>query len=287
MLASAHLITWNVAGWKTTHKEITRTYPYPPKETTTKRPRTTTNAASPQILTWLQHLKVDILFLQETKLKTTDLANDIYLAKFPNWETYWSCNDGSGKQRSGLNGVATFAPKEGPLKVIHANNAPLNDPELDREGRCIMTDHGVFSAFNVYAPNMSGGKRLGYRLRYLSALRQAMCEQRIKTGRPVILVGDLNLKARSLLDRQWTRSQFDINRLVALGERPRPAPWSLDAATLCNLHVAAPGDGPGRLPIIQVEQPKTEEDEEEQSNSSTSGNSNSNNNSNYSNYNTS
>ena len=184
---------------------------------------------------WLQHLQVSILFLQETKLKTNDLANDHSdLAKIPNWETYWSCNNGTGNQRSGLNGVATFAKKDSPFAVVHADCAPLNDPDLDGEGRCIMTDHGVFSVFNVYAPNTSGGKRLGFRLRYLAALRKAMCEQRKRTNRPVILVGDLNLKARAVIDRQWSRSLIDINRLVALGHQPEPLGWAVQLASIAK-----------------------------------------------------
>ena len=97
-----------------------------------------------------------------------------------------------------------------------------------------MTDHGVFSVFNVYAPNTSGGKRLGFRLRYLAALRKAMCEQRKRTNRPVILVGDLNLKARAVIDRQWSRSLIDINRLVALGHQPEPLGWAVQLASIAN-----------------------------------------------------
>jgi exonuclease III len=44
-------------------------------------------------------------------------------------------------------GVVTYA-KIG--TVQSADSTPLNDPELDNQGRCIMTDHGNFVLFNVY-----------------------------------------------------------------------------------------------------------------------------------------
>jgi len=236
---NCHLISWNVAGWKKTHEEITRTYNFPTTKSVLSTNKLKRKKPSPsvseQFQNWLKQVSVDILFLQETKLKTRDLAGELsYLAKIPQWETYWSCNDGKGVQRAGLNGVATFAKIKSPVAVIHADSAPLNDPELDKEGRCIMTNHGIFSVFNVYAPNTSGGKRLGYRLRFLSALRKAMCEQRTRTGQPVILVGDLNLKSRAVLDRHWSRSFIDINRLVDLGNQPEPVDSALQMATLAN-----------------------------------------------------
>ena len=86
--------------------------------------------------------------------------------------------------------------------TLAADSRPLQDDELDGEGRCIMTDHGSFVVFNVYVPNGSGGKRLPYKSRWLWALRSAMERQR-QSGKAVVLAGDLNLKHRDE-DTPWS-----------------------------------------------------------------------------------
>ena len=78
--------------------------------------------------------------------------------------------------------MATFA-KRGPFSVLRADRAPLGEAGLDDEGRCLMTDHGAFVLFNVYAPNASGGTRMGYKLRWMAALRAAMVRERA-SGKP-------------------------------------------------------------------------------------------------------
>jgi len=61
----------------------------------------------------------------------------------------------------GLNGVATFVKKG---RTVRASARELDGGgELDREGRCLMTDHGAFCVFNVYIPNAQGGNRLPYK----------------------------------------------------------------------------------------------------------------------------
>ena len=263
MLSDVHLMSWNVAGWKKTHDEIARCYPIHASRATAaagaKRPRPSSSSSSsssassasiassylssssahscstatcaPQILAWLDALRLDVLFIQEHKLQTVDVAGkDARLAKVPGWSTFWACNDGKGAQRAGLNGVCTFSRDTSSFRVRRADSAPLRMPELDNEGRCLLTDHGAFLAFNVYAPNISGGKRYGYRLRFLAALRRAMHRERAASGgRPVILLGDLNLKARPLLDQHWQRAWLDVDRLALLS-MPAPPDAVLRAA---------------------------------------------------------
>ena len=81
----------------------------------------------------------------EVKNRSKDLDPDV-----PGYDTYWALNDGGGAQTAGLNGVATFVRRGGRGAVRRANAAPLGQPELDAEGRCLMTDHGEFVIFNVY-----------------------------------------------------------------------------------------------------------------------------------------
>ena len=54
----------------------------------------------------------------------------------------------------GFNGVTTYARKG---LTLAADPAPLGDPALDGEGRCLLTDHGGFVVLNVYA-HATGGE---------------------------------------------------------------------------------------------------------------------------------
>ncbi|CAJ1405023.1 unnamed protein product [Effrenium voratum] len=176
-LCDLHLISWNVAGLKTTLEQLRRF----------------------GFAGFLKRHRADVLCLQEVKLSSKALsAGGGRQFDVEGFESFWCCNDGLGSQRQGLNGVCTFA-RAG--LVLHADNAPLGCEELDGEGRCLLTDHGAFVVFNVYVPNSAGG-RLPYKLRWLRALRHAMWRERSK-GKAVLLAGDLNLKHR-VLDSHWT-----------------------------------------------------------------------------------
>jgi len=205
-----HLMSWNVAGWKTTSEHIRR--------------------FKGGLAAFLERHHVDVLCIQEVKLSAKVLAADALKlgADIPGFESFWACNEGQGAQRQGLNGVATFV-RQG--LVVRADSQPLNDSELDSEGRCLMTDHGTFVVFNVYVPNSAGGMRLPFKMRFLSALRAAMASAR-KAGKAVILAGDLNMKARAV-DSHWMMRPLEVPRLrglVARGPEPRGPAISADAS---------------------------------------------------------
>jgi len=69
---------------------------------------------------------------------------------------------------------------------------------LDTEGRVIITDHGVFILFNIYAPAVTkedpdqAKLRLSFKIRFYTAL-QRRWEALLAAGRAVIVVGDLNI----------------------------------------------------------------------------------------------
>ena len=149
---------------------------------------------------WLRMQNATIVCVQEVKISKKDVADEPrrWAASLSEYESFWAFNDGTGGQRLGLNGVTTFVRKG---LTLAADSAPLGNKELDGEGRCIMTDHGEFVVFNVYVPNSSGGARVPYKQRWLRALRAAMQRQR-ERGKAVLLVGDLNMKHRSM-DQHW------------------------------------------------------------------------------------
>lgn len=194
--AELHLVSWNVAGWKTTVENLRR--------------------FEGGLSAFLSRHHVDILCLQEVKLTAKAIAADSVKlgADVPGYESFWACNEGNGTQRQGLNGVGTMA-REG--TVLRADSAPLGDPELDAEGRCLLTDHGHFVVFNVYVPNAAGGPRLPFKLRWLRALRAAMGRARA-AGKAVVLAGDLNMKSRPA-DCHWTFRYLNIPKLDEMCSR--------------------------------------------------------------------
>ncbi|CAK9117209.1 unnamed protein product [Durusdinium trenchii] len=175
--SDVHLISWNVAGLKPTLDQLRRF----------------------GFANFFRRHRVDILCLQEVKLNSKALATAGRQYEVDGYDSFWACNDGCGNQRQGLNGVCTFVRRG---LTLSADNSPLGCPDLDGEGRCLLTDHGSFVLFNAYVPNAAGGPRLPFKLRWLRALKHAMWRERSK-GKAVILAGDLNMKHR-VLDTHWS-----------------------------------------------------------------------------------
>jgi len=166
------------------------------------------------------HGDITILCLQEHKIPHGQLSSRSEphrCSSVPGYESFWSCNNstvpgksGSTKSR-GFNGVVTYA-KVG--TVQRSSCTPFNDPSLDNQGRCIVTDHGKWVLFNVYVP--CGFSR--EKMRFLRALRKAMQMERDgkndKGGkRSVVLVGDLNLK-HCVEDVYWKNLLVDVDRIL-------------------------------------------------------------------------
>mmetsp|Transcript_115183 Transcript_115183/g.215699 ORF Transcript_115183/g.215699 Transcript_115183/m.215699 type:complete len:568 (+) Transcript_115183:155-1858(+) len=207
-----HIVSWNVAGWKKTVEQI-RKFPG-------------------GIPAFLERHHIDVICLQETKLTAKTITDEAKVlgANIPGYESFWACNEGAGVQRQGLNGVATIGRRG---LVLRADSAPLGDPELDGEGRCLMTDLGDFVLFNVYVPNSAEGTRLPFKLRWLRALRAAM--QRARSGpqgRPVVLAGDLNMKHRAM-DCFWSGRSVSLTALSQLANSAPDPEIERAAATLC------------------------------------------------------
>ena len=230
MQKQLHLVSWNVAGWRTTLEEMTRT-------TKARKGRSPEEEHQAALRSWLERLRADVVCLQEVKLKRSDVEAQARLlgaaADDGSWETYWCCNDGKARgQRAGLNGVATLV-RGGAFGVLRADAKPLGDPDFDDEGRCLVTEHGGFVLFNVYVPNAGGGARVAYKMAWLRALRSAMDRERAATGKPAILAGDLNAKMGPD-DSHWTFRSVDCGKLAAAA-----AAATLDDAQRASLEAAA------------------------------------------------
>ena len=63
---------------------------------------------------------------------------------------------------------------------------------LDGEGRCIISNHGLFVLFNVYFPNDSGPERQEYRTNFYSGVFER-CRMLLEQGRSLLIAGDFNV----------------------------------------------------------------------------------------------
>ena len=194
------IVSWNVAGLSTTVQRIHESYKHE-GETAFEH--------------FLKLHQVDILCLQEHKIPNSQLSNrsePLRCASIEGYESFWSKTTPGG-----MNGVVTYV-KTGLTKS--ANATPLGSPDLDDQGRCIQTDHGDFCLFNVYVP-CNGGHSVSMKMKFLHALRRAMRA----CGKPVVLVGDLNITHKGI-DKYWKDRSIPIDDIL---QDPNEA-WKNDVA---------------------------------------------------------
>jgi len=199
------VMSWNVASLATLVDRIHESY-NPAREDTRKRSRQV--PASVALQEFMRRHGADIYCFQEHKIglpKLKSRADPRGCSMVEGYESFWSCCVENGSV--GFNGVVTYARKG---MVQSADAHPLGSKDLDDEGRCVMTDHGSFVLFNVYVP-ASGRHSLEFKMKFLNALRTAMQEQRKR--KPVMLVGDLNIK-HTALDRPWKDRVVHVNDVL-------------------------------------------------------------------------
>lgn len=78
-----------------------------------------------------------------------------------------------------------------PLRESIDNNH-MFPHKLDLEGRALTLDLGLFILINVYCPNETNEDRLPFKLNFLTVL-EARVQELVKSGREVMLVGDMNV----------------------------------------------------------------------------------------------
>ena len=130
----------------------------------------------------LAALDADVVCLQETKLQEgqIDLALEGY-------ETFWNYAD-----KKGYSGTAIFTRRH-PLSVTYGLSIDLHD----HEGRIITAEYDSFYLVTAYVPNSQDGlRRLDYRQQWDKDLRAYLKE--LKTKKPVVLCGDLNVAHREI-----------------------------------------------------------------------------------------
>ena len=191
-MESLCILSWNVTSWRTTLDHI--------------------HEHHGSAATWLGKHGADVLALQEVKMNDKHLEQHPRQFEIDGHDAFFACN--TTQERAGFDGVATFA-RQG--LVVAADRRPLENPALDREGRCLRTDlrvplpisnaerHSSIALFNVYVPTSS---RPRFKMMFLRALRGAMGRARAQ-GWHVVLVGDLNITRRSI-DCHWSVRTVDM-----------------------------------------------------------------------------
>ncbi len=131
-------------------------------------------------LDFLYEQQPDFLCVQETKAQSEQLS--AALLEPEGYTTYWQ-----SAERKGYSGTAIFA-KTPPLSV-----GVLGVEAFDVEGRVQVADLGDFVLVNAYYPNSQPERaRIDYKVAFCDAM-QAFCEQLVKEGRHVLVVGDYNI----------------------------------------------------------------------------------------------
>jgi len=148
------LLSWNINGIRAIHKN--------------------------GFLKWLDNESPDIICLQETRAQESQL--DAELRNPPGYHACWNSSE-----RKGYSGVATLS-RQPPLHI----QADLGFPELDNEGRVIITDFPGFTLFNTYFPNgKMSTERQKYKMDFYNRFFDLVDLRRQKDEK-LILCGDFN-----------------------------------------------------------------------------------------------
>ena len=161
-----HIVSWNVNGIRAVHKKGL-------------------------FVPMVEHLKPDILCLQETKAEQHQSEVDL-----PEYEEYWNSATG----RKGYSGTAIFTKykpqavmlgfPEHIVKRYSLESDGYGDPNA--EGRVIAAEYKDYFVVSVYTPNSKRDlSRLGLRHKHWDPAFLAFCKE-LEAKKPVIFCGDLN-----------------------------------------------------------------------------------------------
>ncbi|MEM7798219.1 MAG: exodeoxyribonuclease III [Chloroflexota bacterium] len=156
-----NLYSWNVNGLRAAHRK--------------------------GILDWLNESKPDILALQETKCHPDQLVDE--LREPAGYHTYWAF-----AEKKGYSGVAIYSREE-PLNV----QVGIGDKKFDSEGRTLTAEYPDFYFISTYVPSGSRDySRVEYKLEYLNHFLYTHCAVLQKTGKPLIICGDINIAHQAI-----------------------------------------------------------------------------------------
>jgi exodeoxyribonuclease III len=176
----------------------------------------------------LDSFKADIICFQKTKLSREKLQ--LKMVNLQNYHAFYNFSE--SKITNG--GVATFCKKTTATPLEACIGYYGNDYiDMDKEGRCLVTDHGDFLLFNVYFPTNGAKDRILFKVWFFYVI-QELLEKASAQDKNVILAADLSF-AHKIIDhyapegflkhmgiknfdehrgRQWLTNFLDTGRFV-------------------------------------------------------------------------
>ena len=153
------------------------------------------SAARKGFYEWLLAQRADFVCLQEIKAHEADLDPAIVSPK--NFHAAFSL-----AEKKGYSGVALYS-KARPDKVQRG----FGSREFDAEGRYVEARFGDLSVVSVYFPSGSSSpERQEAKFRFLDQFRPHL-KKLLKSGREVVLCGDVNIAHKEIDLRNWKSNQ--------------------------------------------------------------------------------
>ena len=151
---------------------------------------------------WLHWLRPDVVCIQETKARVSQLTDDIL--KPAGYYAYF--NDA---EKKGYSGVAIFSCKR-PQRV----KTSLGWYHADTEGRYLQADFGNLSIISIYLPSGSSGEeRQKIKFDFMNRL-MPMLKQIRKKKTATVLCGDWNIAHKQIDLKNWRGNQKNSGFLL-------------------------------------------------------------------------
>jgi exodeoxyribonuclease-3 len=171
-----------------------------------------------QVQEWIERDRPDVVCLQEIKASSDQVPTA--LCEMAGYWCYWHGD-------KGYSGVALHVSKS-----FSPDRPAFGHPAFDYEHRIATVEVGDLTIASVYVPN--GGKDFPAKMQFLEAM-DAYAQEMRGTGRPVVLLGDMNVarterdvhpkerkpraigqlpEERALIERILSRGLVDVGRAL-------------------------------------------------------------------------
>jgi exodeoxyribonuclease III len=134
-----------------------------------------------QVLAWIEHERIDIVCLQETKA-----PRDKVPAGLLELENYWSFWHGF----KGYSGVALLVRKS-----VAPEQPEFVHPPFDLENRIVAAVVQGITICSIYVPN--GGRNFPAKMTFLTEMKN-YAEEAHRNGQPLVMCGDFNVAHREM-----------------------------------------------------------------------------------------
>ncbi len=143
-------------------------------------------AGRARFVDWFETEKADVVCIQETKAHPDQLTEELLHPS--RYHSFWH-----SAQKAGYSGVCIYSKIE-PLRV----QVGIGIPEIDQEGRVLISEYPSFLLINAYFPNSQRDHaRLDYKLFFCAKILE-FCKNFRDQGKNVILCGDFNIAHREI-----------------------------------------------------------------------------------------